>query len=336
MATNAVTFTSLDPTADKRENNTQLVTTGLWSGGVGILTNMYTSSTDVASFGTYYINVYQANPTGSEAEVQFSIAYGNFGNSGSSGDPYLKQTKAVYSQYAGQILAQGDSTFTVNGVDKHACVFLNIQRNRFKEKVNRGAWQLNFSGSSGKLSLIDNSSVSGSEMVGEGGKAYSIVSGSYNTSTGVTTISGSNPVYYGLFYPDIGMFVLDAVAVSQSGAVTGLGGTFVTAPPASNLINGCFYSSLDLGSFVARSEENVKNSIYFVRVKNREYNATTNPTYYDSAGNINPNFISEPKSYITTVGLYNDSDQLIAVAKLSSPLLKTQDRELLLKCKLDF
>ena len=46
--------------------------------------------------------------------------------------------------------------------------------------------------------------------------------------------------------------------------------------------------------------------------------------------------IKDPKTYITTVGLYNDKQELLATAKLSKPLLKSFDRESLIKIKLDF
>ena len=323
------TFTTLDPANDKKENSTQLVTTGLWSGGAGVLSMFSTSSDQTASFGKYFVNVYQTASTDPTAEVQFSVGYGSQGNSGSAVGDLNFPAKAVYSQYAGAILAAGDSLFTVNGTDKYSCVFLNIQRNRFKEKVNRGTWQLTINGASKPLHLIDNSSVSGSEMVGEGGKVYHIVSGSYNTTNGQSTIwNASSPDYYGLFYPDIGILVLDYVAlISGSQAVP-------IAAALSKDINCAFVGCCS--SFVARSEENIKNSIYFIRVKNRDYNYSTNPTFFDTAGNILSQFINEPITYITSVGLYNAADELIAVAKLSSPIQKSQERELLLKCKLDF
>jgi len=82
---------------------------------------------------------------------------------------------------------------------------------------------------------------------------------------------------------------------------------------------------------------------------NKDFNYSNNPTYvYDgktassngivySAGTIyNQDFISNPTTYITTVGLYNDSNELVAVAKLSRPAMKTFDNELLIKVRLDF
>jgi hypothetical protein len=47
-------------------------------------------------------------------------------------------------------------------------------------------------------------------------------------------------------------------------------------------------------------------------------------------------FVNDPKVYITTVGLYNDQRELLAVAKLSKPLLKSFSKEALIRVKLDF
>jgi hypothetical protein len=93
-----------------------------------------------------------------------------------------------------------------------------------------------------------------------------------------------------------------------------------------------------------RKSEYVPSRHYFVRVKNRDFNYSNNPTYvYDgtdgihSAGTIyNADFITNPTTYITTVGLYDDNNELVAVAKLSRPAMKTFDNELLVKVRLDF
>ncbi len=49
-----------------------------------------------------------------------------------------------------------------------------------------------------------------------------------------------------------------------------------------------------------------------------------------------PGLRSDPKTYITTVGLYNNTSELLAIAKLSKPILKSPSREALIKVKLDF
>ncbi len=46
--------------------------------------------------------------------------------------------------------------------------------------------------------------------------------------------------------------------------------------------------------------------------------------------------MTDPKTYITTVGLYNNDNELLAIAKLSKQILKSRSREALIKVKLDF
>lgn len=100
---------------------------------------------------------------------------------------------------------------------------------------------------------------------------------------------------------------------------------------------------------VIRKSEYVPSKHYFVRVKNRDFNYSNNPTYvYDgsemlidgtkpTAGTIrNEDFYTDPRTYITTVGLYNDTNELVAVAKLSRPAVKSFENELLIKIRLDF
>jgi hypothetical protein len=41
-------------------------------------------------------------------------------------------------------------------------------------------------------------------------------------------------------------------------------------------------------------------------------------------------------TYVTTVGMYNDNNELLAVAKLSKPLQKDFTKEALVRVKLDF
>ena len=90
--------------------------------------------------------------------------------------------------------------------------------------------------------------------------------------------------------------------------------------------------------FLARNSEKVTSTHYFVRVKNAEYNFSNNPSYVTgSVGSLaETSFVGDPKTYITTVGLYNDNRELLAVAKLSKPLLKSFQREALIRVKLDY
>ena len=43
-----------------------------------------------------------------------------------------------------------------------------------------------------------------------------------------------------------------------------------------------------------------------------------------------------PRTYVTTVGLYDDYQNLLAVAKLNKSVAKTFDKELVIKIKIDY
>ena len=90
--------------------------------------------------------------------------------------------------------------------------------------------------------------------------------------------------------------------------------------------------------FRARSAETIASTHYFVRLRNKEYNYSNNPTFANPNTGvlIQSDFKNDPKVYITTVGLYNSNNELLAVAKLSKPVRKSFDEEVLLRVRLDF
>jgi hypothetical protein len=70
-----------------------------------------------------------------------------------------------------------------------------------------------------------------------------------------------------------------------------------------------------------------------------EFNYSENPSFISGSTTgtvIYSSFINNPQTYVTTVGLYNDSNELVAVAKLSRPLIKDFTKESLIRVKLDF
>ena len=90
--------------------------------------------------------------------------------------------------------------------------------------------------------------------------------------------------------------------------------------------------------FRARSAETISSTHYFVRLRNKDYNFSNNPTFRNPDDNTLrfPEFRLDPKVYITTVGLYNDTNELLAVAKLSKAVRKSYSEEVLLRVRLDF
>jgi hypothetical protein len=97
-------------------------------------------------------------------------------------------------------------------------------------------------------------------------------------------------------------------------------------------------SIIEGGNFQINSQETITSDYIFVRARSSEFNYSENPSFISgSTGEVLYNsFINNPQTYITTVGLYNDVNELLAVAKLSRPLPKDFTSEALVRIKLDF
>jgi hypothetical protein len=186
--------------------------------------------------------------------------------------------------------------------------------------------------------FIDDSGATTDSSVNAAGRVFNIVSGSI--ADGVFA-SGSAEQYFGLVYPDLGILVFDPDALDKSCSLGTLRQSNTDNDNAQRFFNGISGSGVTNSGafgFVARNEEEVTSTHYFIRIKNSEYNFSNNPTYTSgSFGDFyNVDFFKDPKSYITTIGLYSDSNELLAVAKLSKPLFKNFNREALVKVKLDY
>ena len=336
---------------DKVTNRTEVVTSGIWSGDAGSLETFHTSSAQSSSAsGRYYLDVYNENATSSSAEVQFSIAYGHISGGGA---PTLDQTdsstlptKAIYSQFRNLLLDSGDTYFSVyngttaGGKNLDDILAINVNRARYKEQLDPGNIQLNLKNGSTIISLIDDSGQT--ETVGASGRVFNMVSGALNIGTAnegtISSVTASNGQGWGLFYPDAGIMLLNPMAVAA-----GLGVAFVSASAANTYSNASnnmkLYQAISASAdFQARRTENVSTSHYFVRANNREFNFSNNPTFITgSVGQfVQATFERDPKVYITSVGLYDDANELLAVAKTSKPIEKSFDKEVAIKVKLDF
>jgi hypothetical protein len=347
---------------DQVTGKVEVVTTGLWSGDTGSLTTFFTSSTQVAAAsGDYYYNIYNVDPSSdTSAAVQFAVAYGHKFGSGSislaNDDTSTLATKATYAQYRQILLEQDDEYFTftdgtaTGGTDSSAIYVINVARARYKEKMDAGNWELTLSGSNGEFSFIDDSGKKFSDTVGKAGRVFYVASGSLNlgqeSDATVQSTTASNGEGFGLFYPDQGLMVLNPSAFSDTvGQVPSgdLSGSLSVLTEEQN--HKLLWESIKLGGatatnpgFQARRTENVSTSHYFVRATNREFNYSNNPSFVSGSDGsfAESTFQTDPRTFITTVGLYSDANELLAVAKTSQPIAKSFDKEVLIKVKLDF
>tara|TARA_R100000008_G_scaffold57268_4_gene35378 strand:+ start:30 stop:1085 length:1056 start_codon:yes stop_codon:yes gene_type:complete len=344
-------FTLLDP-EDKRTNIPSTVSSPVWSGGTATLSSFYTGSTQSGSSGNYYYDIYDKAGSDSTREVQFAVAYGHYDGSGSlSTSAGNNPSKAVFRQFRNICERNAKSTDKFKFPSDNSTVFkdiyvINVNRARYREKVDPGNWELWISGSSGGtgknlIKLIDDSEATADSAVKASERVFNVVSGSIQSGVSsiekAATAEGDTSGSYGLFYPELGLIVLNATRLNV--ATDANLGTNRTADTNQNNSYKLVQAIERGGKFQARREEQIKSSHYFCRIRSDKYNWSQNPTYYQPDNNAelaNSTFIQDPKSYITTVGLYNNNNELLAVAKLSKPLLKSRDREAVIKVRLDF
>lgn len=321
-------------TDDVVEGGVQRITRGLWSGNVGELTTFFTSSFQSATQKQYYYEIYNGDPTLSTSEAQFSIAYGHRLGSGSlsTGPDFDAPSKAIYGQYQQTLLPSTQTQFTFGTQTSNDIYAITINRARLKDKLDRGNWELVLSGSGKLLRLIDDSGDVNQNSSNDA-ESYNVVSGSLDNGVFSAT------QIFGTVFPHRGVIILNPAALDASASL----GTVRTNSNAQNhnklflAVSGAAFQNVNNG-FQARNEEEVKSTFFFTRVKNAEYNFSNNPSYVTgSDGDLGQStFIGDPKTYITTVGLYNNDNELLAIAKLSKPILKSFSNEVLVKVKLDF
>ena len=337
-----MSFKRLDP--EDFVVSSDSITSTLWSTGAPTLTQFFTSSVQEAgSSGDFYLAVYQTSSTLTSATPQFEISYADSLGSGSALYNSIVPTKSpslsIYGQYRALILEDENATFTFGSSTNiltatHFWV-LSIDRAQYKENLFPGSLNLKLSGSNGIINLTDDSKDNPVNQFLGSSRYYQLISGS-NGSAGSLANSGyvANSGSYGLVFPDLGTILLNPDAISQSIHIDTL-----RNPNTPDNNPRILYNALNLGaSFGLNSEETITSDYIFVRSRNSEFNYSENPSFISgSTGEvIYDNFINHPQVYATTVGMYNDSNELLAVAKLSRPLLKDFTKESLVRVKLDF
>lgn len=313
--------------------------------------------------GQYYLDVYNGS------DEYFSVAYGDYYNSGSSyfdypvngiADVLTNETKIIYTQYKNTLLQPGDVFFsfatgsTEVSVDSTSIFALNYVADKFQDQIDPGQIQLNFSGANGQYSFIDDS-----QVVNKQQNVYYLISGSIVNGVPVPyTKNNTISALYegiGLFYPTNGVVILNAIKLDSKVGITG-NPPEITETRSSNINSVTrqgrwrdwitkFFQSIKRStkSMAVRKSEFVPSTNYFVRVKNKEYNYSNNPTFVSDGTDgqvkgtiIYPELISNPRTYITSIGLYDSNNELLAIGKLSKPTQKSFDNELLIKVRIDF
>ena len=336
------------------------VTNGYFDGGVGTLagSNFSTSSLS-ATQKSYYYNL-QYN-----SKDHFSVTYGHILGSGSAEESTTVEgtTQAIYKQFfnftepSAENLRDGagwsmiDGTNGANAVTQEGVYILAAERLQMKDRLNPGTWTINLSGSNtagvaASLSLTDDSKTVDAESAPFGPR-YHIVEGSAGAVTTAYTTKT-----YGFFYPDAGLMVFSANALSSS--IPGDAEYITSGSDATILNNGLAQDltvteatdnaskiriAIQRGSGITlRSEEQQYVYDYFCRAKASEFNLSQNPTFWSgSTYEIrHSDMVTNPQTFVSEVGLMDVNGDVLAVGRLSSPINKNFSSEAIVKVRLTY
>lgn len=232
-------------------------------------------------------------------------------------------------------------------------VFIKIPRYHYHEELLKGTFNVTFKSGSTVLSITDISDVnvqrnedpivylksgSSSEIYGilDTKNALAIIDTNKlkdkfgeNVFTVDTSISNESPIYVSAIYDELSLerftipvetsFTLESYDVSY----------YYNLHSLTNLL----YSGSQEEQMHCIGLETEIYDEYYIKIGPGEFNVSTNPTYLNG-WNINKEFVKNPISYITTIGLYNDNNDCLAIAKLSKPLKKMYNDAFLIKIRL--
>jgi hypothetical protein len=290
--------------------------------------NIGSSSTD-PDLGGYFQTVYDSSPTSSLSSAIFDVTYGYSASSSyyvqGSNSASLSQKVKIYRQFAGVLLGSKDSYFSINSTDRKEAIFISVRRDMFKDELKKGGISLVLNHGSTQYTASDPSAPTNFKQS---------VGGDYAPLKWNGTGSEVGQVWY-----NAGVIVLHPD--SAWGAVTTWSGT-------KSLVNSQYSGSINnlVDGFRRKTESvqfhnqtNIVSSLYFCRAGNNEFNYSSNPTFIDDSKRIRPTSGSNnslTRTYITTIGLYDAQDNLLAVAKTNKPITKSPESEVVFRVRLDF
>lgn len=292
---------------------------------------------------TRFQSVYDYPYLSSSANHIFDISTGFSSDSALSASSTLDTNKKIqmYNQLSQMLVGHDvdgtilkfdeDGNILAGGTKLNECVFLSFSRLLVKDEIKKGSIQLkigqgSYSSPFSTVKTISDYGATNEYRVNSPAGEYGIL------------YSGSSPIGgpVGLVYYQAGIMVLTASVFGTTGflssgqsiddALTGSSIQTIADSTRRRLQNVSFNNTVELNS-----------TIYFCRINHNEFNYSSNPTYLSgSKVRVKQTSLDNPTSYITTVGLYSSDNELLATAKLSEPLKKTPENEIILRVRLDY
>jgi hypothetical protein len=332
-------------------------TEGLWKCEGEKLSTFFTGSNGLVP-DAHYLSIYNKQYGTTDSYNQFDISFGHKDGLGSKfiiDGKDIKPSKTMYKKYLLQCYDKDSTTTNTrpskfkfkNDKNGDYVYFIQLNGNQFKDMLDPGNFELSICPLSSSLNQLVNtgSNVKVNQndptiftLIDESLDGKQVKTDRRDILDSYYIVSGSrvDGIYgepeddaWGVVFPRLGLIVLDGAVLDQScsfNTVTAsLDGQnsqklFLSISGSSSTTLARNYS----GSFFARSAERNVFQTYFCRANQGEFNYSNNPTYTTGTKNrvVYEYFVKSPKSYITSIGLYNDSQQLVAIGKLKRPILK--------------
>ena len=344
------------------------------SGSLGTihLSSVQSASSAASYYLNVYAKDPIASPT---ASVQFSISHGHLKGSGSTSQsgqsPGNTPSRAIYNQLTTNLSTfQADNEFAdqygaffkwngANGEENGftGAMVLSLSRDKYRDGIDTKTFELHLSSSrleaaaekGPKLKLVIDDTVDYGGNTAGGVRQYPIRSGSVSTNQNDPVNSQHANSAFGFAYPDMGLIVLDTKGLNLSCSAQffyGTGMNDVVDNKEYGMTTHLFNHIRDANYFRCNSREEVLSNFYYCRANNGEFNFSNNPSFstgsnatatfrHSNTSVANGHMIGNPVVYLTTVGLYNEYNELLAVGKVSKPIKKSFDREVLIRLKLD-
>jgi hypothetical protein len=316
------------------------------------MSSCFTSSLQSENSRQYYTDVMAFDE--STNDIQFSLIYANklglgstvFGNRETD-----TPSKANYTQYLHMVSDDGQNNlkFYTNGSiieNQNDFYVINFNNKTIKDRIDVGNFQMSLmdlNDETHHITLIDNSGdlVNNKYYTDSPYFSFSMVSGSLSdgihSSGEGNAKTNTNFTTYGEIYPNLGLIILDSTKLNSELNFTTVTSSNTFAKNELNLFESISGSMSNGNSMYLRNSVRRVSTHFFARVPHTEANYTNNPTFSNTKTDgviVNKRFGNDPVTYVTTVGLYNDNNELLALGKLSKPMKKTRENELLLEIKL--
>lgn len=280
----------------------------------------------------------------------------------------MREKVENYQQMAQVLLGDSSSEFTIQQTSGTVTIrqpmFVSFKRLFSRDGIKRETFAMKFY--SGSASTVLNLS---SSATTEGQLIFSDISSSINKTVGFggnygTIVEASNTANaVGVMYYDRGVAVFDLSRITNQSQV--LVGTIKAVVPAGyttwisgdnkhindllvsasidDVVNHLCYTRFQSGTLTAMTFQNlttINSTIIRCSMDLDEFNYSSNPTFTDSNNRIivideGQEETQQTFTYVSGIGLYNANDDLLAVAKVSRPILKDPTRALQILLRLD-